>query len=57
MTDKKHGVSPKKSSKFPRLQAIRVGEIKPSLQTLSSTDCGIDLSGYAFAGLKNWKQN
>lgn len=57
MTDKKHGVSPKKGSKFPRLQAIRVGEMKPSLQTLSSTDCGVDLSGYAFAGLKNWKQN
>ncbi|SCY40417.1 MULTISPECIES: hypothetical protein [unclassified Butyrivibrio] len=55
MTDKKRGVSPKKSSKFPRLQAIRVGEFKPSLQTLSSTDCGIDISGIAFEGLKKWK--
>lgn len=55
MTNKKHGVSPTKSNRFQELHAIRVGEFKPSLQTLSSTDCGIDLSGYAFAGLKKWK--
>ncbi|MBQ9588960.1 MAG: hypothetical protein IJR29_02105 [Butyrivibrio sp.] len=55
MLNKKSGNSPEKSKKLPELHAIRVGEFKPSLQTLSSLDCGIDLSGYAYAGLKNWK--
>ena len=55
MMNKKDAGSPKKRFNAPKLQAIRVGEFKPSLQTLSSIDCGIDLSGYAYAGLKNWK--
>ena len=56
MTNRKSRVSPKKSyNKLSELHAIRVGEFKPSLQTLSSLDCGVDLSGYAFEGLKKWK--
>lgn len=52
---KKMSVPPTKRFNTNNLKAIRVGEFKPSLQTLSSLDCGIDLSGYAYAGLKNWK--
>ena len=56
MATKKSRVSPQKSlGKLSELHAIRVGEFKPSLQTLSSLDCGVDLSGYAFEGLKKWK--
>lgn len=55
MNSKRRGVSQRKEQKFAELHAIRVGDIRPSLQTLSSTDCGIDLSGYAFAGLKKWR--
>ncbi len=55
MITKKDSVHQKKRVKVPDLPVIRVGEFKPSLQTLSSIDCGIDLSGYAYAGLKNWK--
>jgi len=52
---KKNRVSPNKSRKSIDLHVFHVGEFKPSLATLSSVDCGVDLSGYAFEGLKKWK--
>lgn len=55
MAVKKSRVSPSKSRKLSSLHARPVGEFKPSLATLSSVDCGVDLSGYAFEGLKKWK--
>ncbi len=55
MATKKVSIPPAKPFNLPNLRAIRVGEFKPSLSTLSSVDCGVDLSSYAFAGLKNWK--
>lgn len=55
MTTRKGRGIPKKSNKLSESQAIRIGEFKPSLQTLSSLDCGFDISGNAFAGLKQWK--
>ena len=55
MLTKKSRVSSSKRLKITELHARRVGEFKPSLATLSSTDCGVDLSSYAFEGLKKWK--
>ena len=55
MLDKKSRVSTRKSLKPTNLRALHVGEFKPSLSTLSSVDCGVDLSSYAYEGLKKWK--
>ena len=55
MTNKKTGIPPSKNITRQRLEVIHVDTFRPSLQTLSSVDCGVDLSGYAFEGLKKWK--
>ncbi len=55
MANKKNGNLPTKQNPTLDLQVIRIGTFRPSLQTLSSLDCGIDLSSYAYEGLKKWK--
>ena len=55
MAIKKTGIPPVKPFNLSELHAIRVGAFRPSLDSLSSLDNGIDLSGYAYAGLKKWK--
>ena len=52
MANKKNGTPPIKNL---NPIVISIGTFKPSLQTLSSVDCGVDLSSYAYEGLKKWK--
>ncbi len=55
MANKKAALSGRKMS-IKTLQVIRIDTFKPSLRTLSSVDCGIDLSSYAYAGLRSWSK-
>lgn len=55
MANKKPIASRIRTTPKPPLQVMHVRTFKPDLNTLSSVDCGVDLSGYAFEGLKKWK--
>ena len=56
MANKKSTISQATSDFIKNLQAIRLQEFRPSLRTLTSSDCGIDLSSCAFAGLRTWSK-
>lgn len=56
MANKKSTLSQATAEFLKNLEAIRLQEFKPSLRTLTSSDCGIDLSSYAFAGLRTWSK-
>ncbi|MDC7294984.1 hypothetical protein NXH67_15845 [Butyrivibrio sp. DSM 10294] len=56
MANKQSTISNATANFLKNLQAIRLQEFKPSLRTLSSVDCGLDLSSCAFAGLRTWSK-
>ena len=56
MANKKSTLSQTTAEFLKNLEAIRLQEFKPSLRTLTSSDCGIDLSSCAFAGLRTWSK-
>jgi hypothetical protein len=53
---KNKSISKKNSPIIKNLKAIRFETFKPSLQTISNVDYGLDLSSYAFAGLRTWNK-
>ncbi|MBR4832471.1 MAG: hypothetical protein IKZ97_07595 [Butyrivibrio sp.] len=55
MANKRTAPSRIRTTPKPPLQVIHVRTFRPDLNTLSNFDCGVDLSGYAYEGLKKWK--